>query len=150
MSKKENTVRLHRVFKAPVEKVYRAFVDPDAHAQWIPPYGFVCKVHEMDVKVGGKYKMSFTNFTTGNQHSWSGQFLELVPNELVKYSDKFDEPSMPEQMLTTVTLKEVICGTEIHITQENIPPAIPAEMCYLGWQESLIKLGGLVEPDIKD
>ena len=145
-----NTVKLHRVLKAPPEKVYRAFTEPNAMASWIPPYGFVCEVHSMDVKVGGSYKMSFTNFTTGNGNSFGGKYLELKQNELIKYSDKFDDPNMKGEMTTTVTLKKVSVGTEINITQEGIPEQIPVEMCYLGWQESLEKLKKLVEPDIRD
>lgn len=145
-----NTVTLHRVFAAPVEKVFKAFADADAMAAWLPPYGFVCKVHSMDFKVGGSYKMSFTNFTTGNGHSFGGQYLEIVPNELLKYTDQFDDPNLPGQMITTIKLKKVLCGTELVATQEGIPDVIPAEMCYLGWQESLDKLKRLVEPNIPD
>lgn len=147
---KSNNVKLHRVVTAPAEKVFRAFTDADAMAAWIPPYGFVCKVHSMDAKVGGTYKMSFINFSTGNGHSFGGEYIELVPNELIKYTDKFDDPNLPGEMTTTVELKTVVCGTEIHITQEGIPEAIPVEMCYLGWQESLEKLKKLVEPVIPD
>lgn len=145
-----NTVTLHRVFAAPVEKVFKAFADADAMAAWLPPYGFVCKVHSMDFKVGGIYKMSFTNFTTGNGHSFGGQYLEILPNELLKYTDQFDDPNLPGQMITTIKLKKVLCGTELVATQEGIPDVIPAEMCYLGWQESLDKLKRLVEPNIPD
>lgn len=145
-----NTVTLHRVFAAPVEKVFKAFADADAMAAWLPPYGFVCKVHSMDFKVGGTYKMSFTNFTTGNGHSFGGQYLEILPNELLKYTDQFDDPNLPGQMITTIKLKKVLCGTELVATQEGIPDVIPAEMCYLGWQESLDKLKRLVEPNIPD
>jgi uncharacterized protein YndB with AHSA1/START domain len=145
-----NKVHLHRVLTAPVEKVYRAFTDPDAMASWLPPYGFVAKVHSMDLKVGGKYKMSFTNFTTGSSHSFGGDYLEIKPNELLKYSDKFDDPNLPGEMTTTITFKAVSCGTEIVAVQEGIPEMIPAEMCYLGWQESLEKLKKLVEPNIPD
>ncbi len=145
-----NSVSLHRVFAAPVEKVFKAFVDADAMAAWLPPYGFVCKVHHFDPKVGGSYRMSFTNFTTGNSHSFGGEYLEIVPNELMKYNDKFDDPNLPGLMITTIHFKSVLCGTELTATQEGIPEMIPAEMCYLGWQESLDKLKRLVEPNIPD
>ena len=145
-----NTVNLHRVFTAPVEKVFKAFVNADAMASWLPPYGFVCKVHRMDAKVGGSYKMTFTNFTTGNSHSFGGEYLEIITNELIKYTDQFDDPNLPGQMITTIQLKSVLCGTELFATQEGIPDLIPTEMCYLGWQESLDKLKRLVEPNIPD
>ena len=145
-----NTVQLHRVFSAPVEKVYRAFTDADAMASWLPPYGFVCKVHSMDLKVGGLYRMSFINFSTGNGHSFGGQYLEIIPNSKLKYTDQFENADFPGQMITTIEFKEVICGTELFATQENIPESIPKEMCYLGWQESLDKLKRLVEPNIPD
>ena len=145
-----NNVTLHRVFAAPVEKVYKAFTDADAMASWLPPYGFVCKVHSMDFKIGGTYKMSFTNFTTGTEHSFGGQYLEILPNELLKYTDQFDDPNLPGQMITTIKFKKFLCGTELIATQEGIPDIIPAEMCYLGWQESLDKLKRLVEPNIPD
>jgi len=145
-----NSVKLHRVFTAEPEKVFRAFINPDAMASWLPPYGFVCKVHEMDARVGGKYKMSFTNFTTGNSHSFGGEYLEIIPNSLLKYTDQFDDPNMPGNMITTIELKKVMCGTELIAIQEGIPEMIPAEMCYLGWQESLEKLKKLVEPNIPD
>jgi uncharacterized protein YndB with AHSA1/START domain len=145
-----NIVKLHRVFAAPVEKVFRAFTDADAMASWLPPYGFVCKIHSMDSKIGGKYKMTFINFTTGNGHSFGGEYLEIIPNELLKYTDQFDDPNLPGQMITTIELKRVVCGTELFATQEGIPDAIPTEMCYLGWQESLDKLKRLVEPNIPD
>lgn len=145
-----NFVKLHRVFAAPVEKVFKAFTDADAMASWLPPYGFVCKVHSMDFKIGGSYKMTFTNFTTGKGHSFGGNYLEIITNELLKYTDQFDDPNLPGQMITTIELKKVICGTELFATQEGIPDAIPAEMCYLGWQESLDKLKRLVEPNIPD
>ena len=145
-----NTVNLHRVFTAPVEKVFKAFVNADAMASWLPPYGFVCKVHSMDAKVGGSYKMTFTNFTTGNSHSFGGEYLEIIPNELLKYTDQFDDPNLPGQMITTIQLKPVLCGTELIATQEGIPDLIPTEICYLGWQESLDKLKRLVEPNIPD
>ncbi|MBK7444549.1 MAG: SRPBCC family protein [Ignavibacteria bacterium] len=147
---KKNIVKLHRVFAAPVEKVFKAFTDADAMASWLPPYGFVCKVHSMDFKIGGSYKMTFTNFTTGKGHSFGGNYLEIITNELLKYTDQFDDPNLPGQMITTIELKKVICGTELFATQEGIPDAIPAEMCYLGWQESLDKLKRLVEPNIPD
>ncbi len=145
-----NKVSLHRVFTASIEKVYKAFVDADAMASWIAPYGFICKVQSMDVKVGGGYKMAFTNFTTGNSHAFGGEYLEVIPHEFLKYTDKFDDPNLPGEMITTITFKKVICGTEIFVTQEGIPAMIPAEMCYLGWQESLDKLKRLVEPNIPD
>lgn len=145
-----NIVKLHRVFVAPIEKVFKAFADADAMASWLPPYGFVCKVHSMDFKIGGRYKMSFINFTTGNGHSFGGEYLDIIPNELLKYTDQFDDPNLPGKMITTIELKRVICGTELIATQEGIPDAIPTEMCYLGWQESLDKLKRLVEPNIPD
>tara|TARA_R110002124_G_scaffold162962_3_gene330300 strand:- start:1035 stop:1484 length:450 start_codon:yes stop_codon:yes gene_type:complete len=145
-----NKVTLHRVFTAPVEKVFKAFTDADALASWLPPYGFICKVHNMDTQIGGKYKMSFTNFGTGSSHSFGGEYLEIVPNQLLKYTDVFDDPNLPGQMITTIIFRQVLCGTEITATQEGIPDAIPAEMCYLGWQESLEKLKKLVEPNIPD
>ena len=146
----ENSVSLHRVLKSTPEKIYRAFTEATAIASWLPPYGFLCTVQEMDVKVGGTFKMSFHNFGTGNGHSFGGKYLELKPNESLKYTDKFDDPNLPGEMTTTVTLRKVMVGTEIKILQEGIPPQIPAEMCYLGWQESLKKLEGLVEPVIPD
>jgi len=146
----EKIITLHRIFSAPVEKVFKAFTDSDAMAAWLPPYGFVCKVHSMDVKVGGKYKMTFTNFTTGNGHSFGGEYLEIIPNELLKYTDQFDDPNLPGEIITTIELKKVLCGTELIATQAGIPDAIPTEMCYLGWQESLDKLKRLVEPNIPD
>ncbi len=145
-----NNVKLHRVFSARVEKVFKAFINADAMAAWLPPYGFVCKVHNMDAKVGGTYKMSFTNFTTGNSHSFGGEYLEIVPNDFIKYTDQFDDPSLPGKMITTIQFKTVLCGTELNVSQEGIPEAIPTEMCYLGWQESLDKLKRLVEPNIPD
>jgi uncharacterized protein YndB with AHSA1/START domain len=143
-----NTVRLHRVLAAKPEKVYRAFLDPDAMARWLPPNGFTCKVHQMDTKVGGKHRMSFTNFTTGNGHSFGGEYLELVPNERLRYTDRFDDPNLPGEMQVTVTLKKVSVGTEITIVQAGVPAVIPLEGCYLGWQESLQNLARLVEPEI--
>jgi uncharacterized protein YndB with AHSA1/START domain len=145
-----NSVSLHRVIKASPQKVYRAFTEKAAIASWLPPWGFLCIVHEMDVKVGGSFRMSFHNFSTGNGHSFGGKYVELKPDELLKYTDKFDDPNLPGEMLTTVQLNKVMVGTEIKILQENIPSVIPAEMCYLGWQESLEKLIKLVEPEIPD
>lgn len=149
-TKNTNTVRLHRVLRAKTERVYRAFLDADALAKWLPPNGFTCKVHHMDAKVGGTFKMSFTNFSTGKSHSFGGKYLELKPHELIRYDDKFDDPNLPGTMITTVSLREVFCGTELNITQEGIPAMIPAEACYLGWQESLILLAKLVEAEIPD
>ena len=146
----DNSVSLHRVLKATPEKVYRAFTDALAISSWLPPYGFLCTVHEMDVKVDGKFRMSFTNFSTGNGHSFGGKYLELKPGEFLKYTDTFEDPNLPGEMTTTVWLKKVSVGTEIKVLQENIPSVIPAEMCYLGWQESLEKLTKLVEPNIPD
>lgn len=145
-----NIVRFHRVLRAKPERVYRAFIDPDAMVKWLPPNGFTGKVHQMDAKVGGIYKMSFTNFSTGSSHSFGGKYLELKPGELLRYTDKFDNPGLPGEMITTVVLKPVLCGTELNITQEGIPAMIPVEMCYLGWQESLAQLAKLVEPEIPD
>jgi len=144
------TVKLHRVFTAKAERVYKAFINPDAMAKWLPPNGFTGKVHEMDARVGGSYKMSFTNFSTGNSHSFGGEFVELVPNEKLSYTDKFDDPNLPGEMLTTVSLKQVSVGTEVSIVQEGIPDAIPVEACYLGWQESLNLLKLLVEAEIPE
>jgi len=144
------TVRLHRVIKSSPEKIYRAFVEPAALVRWIPPYGFVATVHEMDAKVGGTFRMSFTNFGTGNGNSFGGTFLELVPGERIRHTDRFEAPNMPEELVVTIDLKPVLCGTEIHIVQENLPEAIPLEFCYLGWQESLEQLARLVEPVIPD
>lgn len=145
-----NTVRFHRVLRASPEKVYRAFLDADAKARWLPPNGFTCKVHHLDARVGGTYKMSFTNFTSGKSHSFGGAYLELVPHERIRYTDSFDDPNLPGEMQTTVTLKKVACGTELIIVQEGIPDVIPPEMCCLGWQESLTHLALLVEPEISD
>jgi uncharacterized protein YndB with AHSA1/START domain len=142
------TVRLHRVIRATPERVYRAFLDADAMAKWLPPHGFTGKVHHLDARVGGSYKMSFTNFSTGQSHSFGGEYQELVPNERIRYSDKFDDPNMPGTMQTTITLRAVFCGVELNVVQEGIPEAIPAEMCYLGWQESLTLLMQLVEADL--
>lgn len=145
-----NTVRLHRVLRAPPERVYRAFLDADAIAKWLSPNGYTCKVHDLDTRVGGSYRMSFTNFSTGNGHAFGGTYLELVPGERIRYNDRFEDPNLPGEMTTTIVLKAVSCGTELQIVQENIPDAIPAEMCYLGWQESLVLLGKLVEAEIPD
>jgi uncharacterized protein YndB with AHSA1/START domain len=143
-----NTIRLHRVVRATPEKVYRAFLDADAMAKWLPPYGFTCKVHHFEPKVGGTFKMSFRNFTSGNSHSFGGTYLELVPHERIRYTDKFDDPNLPGEMTVTVLLKKVMCGTELNIEQAGVPAVIPAEMCYLGWQESLAQFAQLVEPEI--
>ena len=143
-----NTIRLHRVLHAAPEKIYRAFLDPDAMAKWLPPNGFTGKVHEIDARVGGSYRMSFTNFTTGQSHSFGGTYLELVPHERIRYTDKFDDPNLAGEIQVSITLKEVSCGTELNIVQEGVPGVIPAEMCYLGWQESLLSLANLVEVDI--
>lgn len=145
-----NIVKLHRVFAASPEKLFKAFTDADAMASWLPPYGFVCKVHSMDLKVGGTYKMSFTNFTTGSSHSFGGEYLEIIPNKRLKYTDQFDDPNLPGQIITTIEFKKALGGTEFFATQEGIPEIIPTEMCYLGWQESLDKLKRLVEPNIPD
>jgi uncharacterized protein YndB with AHSA1/START domain len=146
----ENTVKLHRVLQAPAERIYRAFLNPDAMAKWLPPHGFTGKVHHIKAEVGGTYKMSFTNLTTGNSHSFGGEFLELVPNERIRHTDKFDDPNLPGQMQTTISLKQVSVGTELTVVQEGIPSAIPVEACYLGWQESLTLLTQLVEAEIKE
>lgn len=143
-----NTIRLHRVLKATPEKVYRALLEPEALAKWIPPNGFTGKVHHQDARVGGTYKMSFTNFTTGKSHSFGGTYLELVPGERLRYTDKFDDPNLPGEIQVTVTLKQVLVGTEMNIEQAGVPAVIPPEMCYLGWQESLAQLAMLVEPEI--
>ena len=143
-----NTVRFHRVLRAPPERVYRAFLDADATAKWLPPYGFTCKVHHLDAKVGGTFRMSFTNFTNGQSHSFGGSYRELVPSEKIRYTDVFDDPNLPGEMQTTVVLKAVSCGTDIEIVQEGLPEMIPVEMCHLGWQESLAQLKRLVEPEI--
>ena len=144
----EHSVRLHRVLRTKPEKVYRAFLQADAMAKWLPPHGFTCTVHHFEPVVGGGFKMSFRNFSTGSGHSFGGQYVELVPNQLIRYTDKFDDPNMPGEMAVTVNLREVICGTELTVVQANIPAMIPLEMCYLGWQESLLQLAALVEPDI--
>jgi len=145
-----NTIRLHRVLAAKPEKVYRAFTTPDAMARWLPPNGFTCTVHQMDAKVGGAFRMSFTNFSTGKSHAFGGKYLELAPGELIRYTDRFDDPNLPGEMVTTVTLKPVSVGTEVTIVQEGVPAAIPPEACYLGWQQSLNHLATLIEPEIKD
>ena len=145
-----NTIRIHRVLRAKPERVYRAFLDADAMSKWLPPNGFTCKVHQMEAKAGGTFKMSFTNFTTGKSHSFGGEYLELVPNERIRYTDKFDDPNLPGEIQATITLKNVSCGTELNIVQEGVPGVIPAEACYLGWQESLILLAKLVEAEIPD
>lgn len=145
-----NTIHLHRVFKAPPERVYRAFLEPDALVRWIAPYGFTCAVHSMDARVGGGYRMSLTNFGTGRSHSFGGTYTELVPNELIRYTDRFDSPELPGEMSMMVRLRPVLCGTEVTIEQAGVPAVIPLEMCYLGWQESLEQLAHLVEPQIPD
>ena len=144
-----NTIRLHRVLRTAPEKLYRAFLDPAAMAKWLPPDGFTCTIEHLDAKVGGTYKMSFTNFTTGQKHSFGGKYLELIPGQRLRYTDQFDDPNLPGEIHVTIDLKKVSCGTELTIVQEGIPAVIPTEMCYLGWQESLILLAKLVEPDIK-
>ncbi len=145
-----NTVRLHRVLRAPAARIYRAFVEPYALSKWIPPYGFIATVHSMEAKVGGKFRMSFTNFSTGKSHSFGGEYRELVPGERLRYTDHFEDPNLPGELQVTVTLKAVSCGTDVSILQEGIPEVIPVEMCYLGWQESLAQLTQLVEPEIPD
>jgi uncharacterized protein YndB with AHSA1/START domain len=145
-----NTIRLHRVLRATPERVYRAFLDADAMTKWLPPNGFTGKVHHMDAKIGGTYKMSFTNFSTGKSHSFGGEYLELTPHERIRYTDRFDDPNLPGEIQTTVSLKKVSCGTELNIVQEGVPDIIPAEACYVGWQESLNLLAKLVEPEIPD
>lgn len=143
-----NTIRLHRVIRTKPEKIYRAFTEADAMSKWLPPYGFTCTVHHLEAKVGGSFRMSFRNFTTGNGHSFGGKYVELVPNEKIRYTDKFDDPNLPGEMQVTVTFKSVLIGTEINISQEGVPAVIPPEMCYAGWQESLEQLAKLVEPEI--
>lgn len=145
-----NTVKFHRVLKAPAERVYRAFLDPDAMVKWLPPHGFTGKILSMDARVGGGYRMSFTNFGTGKSHSFGGTYVELTPHEKIRYTDRFDDPNLPGEMSVTITLKPVLCGTELNIVQEGIPEVIPAEFCYLGWQESLALLAHVVEPEIPD
>jgi len=146
----KGTIQLHRVLRAPAERVYRAFLDAEAMAKWLPPHGFTCKVHHLDARIGGSYKMSFTNFSTGHGHSFGGEYRELVPSERIRYTDTFDDPNLSGEMQTTVTLKPVSCGTELNVVQEGLPEAIPLEMCYLGWQDSLAQLADLVEPEIPD
>lgn len=150
MSATTGTVRLHRVLRAPAERIYKAFIDGDAMSRWLPPHGFIGKVHEIDARVGGGYRMSFTNFGTGSAHSFSAKYVELVPNERIVHTDRFDDGNLPGEMHVTITLKPVLCGTELNIVQEGIPAAIPTGMCYLGWQESLGQLANLVEPSIPD
>ena len=145
-----NTISLHRVLRAPPERVYRAFLDAGALCKWLPPHGFTGTVHELDAKVGGKYRMSFTNFGSGSSHSFGGEYLELVPGKRIVHTDRFDDPNLPGEMVTTIALVKVSCGTELHVTQEGVPSMIPPEMCYLGWQESLAQLAKLVEPEIPD
>ena len=145
-----NTVRFHRVLRAPAERVYRAFLEPQAMAKWLPPHGFVGEVHELDARVGGGYRMSFTNFSTGKSHSFGGKYVELTPHERIRYTDRFDDPAMPDEMQVTITLRKVLCGTELEIVQEGLPSAIPVEFCYLGWQESLSLLAHLIEAEIPD
>jgi uncharacterized protein YndB with AHSA1/START domain len=145
-----NTIRLHRVLRASPDRVYRAFLDPEAMVKWLPPNGFTGKVHHMEAKVGGTYKMSFTNFSTGKSHSFGGSYVELAPNERIRYTDRFDDPNLPGEIVATITFKKVSCGTELNILQEGVPGVIPAEACYLGWQESLILLAKLVEAEIPD
>lgn len=142
------TVRLQRVLRAPPQRVYKAFVEADALAKWLPPHGFTCKVHHLEARVGGTFRMSFTNFGNGGGNAFGGQYLELVPGERIRYTDVFDDPNLPGEMVVTVTLTQVLCGTELQVVQEGIPAVIPVEMCYLGWQESLVQLAALVEPDI--
>jgi uncharacterized protein YndB with AHSA1/START domain len=143
------TIRLHRVLRTKAEKIYRAFLEPDALCKWLPPFGFTCSVQHIEPKVGGTFRMSFRNFSTGHSHSFGGEYRELVPHQLIRYTDKFDDPHLPGEMQVTVSLKAVSCGTEVSIVQEGIPEMIPTEMCYLGWQESLVQLANVVEPDIK-
>ena len=145
-----HTIRLHRVLKGTPERVYRAFTNADALAKWLPPYSFTCHVHEMDARVGGSFRMSFTNFTSGKSHSFGGKYLEMVPNERVRYTDRFEDPNLPGGIVCTVALKKVSCGTELNVVQEGVPGVIPAEACYQGWQESLAQLARLVDPEIPD
>ena len=150
MSSSTHTVRLHRVLRGAPERVYKAFLDPDAMAKWLPPHGFTGKVHEMDARVGGGYRMSFTNFNTGKSQSFGGKYVELSPHERIRYTDKFDDPNLPGEMQVTISFRKVMCGTELEIVQEGIPAAIPVEFCYLGWQECLAQLAHVVEPEIPD
>lgn len=150
MSDTPNTVRLHRVLKAPPERVYRAFLEPLAMAKWNAPHGFLCEVHSVDARVGGSFRMSFTNFSTGTSHSFGGEYVELTPHERIRYTDRFDDPNMAGTIEVDITLRQVLCGTDLTIVQSGLPPVIPVEMCYLGWQESLAQLANVVEPDIPD
>jgi uncharacterized protein YndB with AHSA1/START domain len=150
MSSTTNTVRLHRVLRAPAERLYRAFIDPDAMVKWLPPHGFTARMHDSDARVGGSYRMSFTNFSTGKSHSFGGRYVELTPHERIRYTDRFDDPALPGEMQVTITLRKVDCGTELQIVQEGLPAVIPLESCYLGWQESLSQLAQLVEAEIPD
>lgn len=150
MTETTHTIRLHRVLCAPVERVFKAFSDPDAYCRWIPPNGFTGKIYEMDFRIGGGYRMSFTNFGTGKSHTFGGKYIEIVPNELIHHTDQFDDPNLPGEMNVTVTFRPVLCGTELNVVQAGVPAVIPAEMCYLGWQESLLALARLVEPEIPD
>lgn len=150
MASPTHTIRLHRVLRAPPERLYKAFLDPDAMCKWLPPHGFTGRMHHFDARVGGGYRMSFTNFGTGSSHSFSVTYLELTPNERIRHTDKFDDPNLPGEMTVTVTLRKVLCGTDLSVVQEGVPSVIPAEMCYLGWQESLNLLALLVEPEIPD
>ena len=150
MSAATGTVRLHRVYRCPPEKLYKAFLDPDAMAKWLPPHGFTGRVHSMDVRVGGRYRMSFTNFGTGKSHTFGGTYKELVPGEKIRYTDKFEDPSMPGEIMVTISFRTVLCGTEVNIVQEGLPAQIPVEFCYVGWQESLSLLAQVVEPEIPD
>lgn len=150
MSDTSRTIRLHRVVRAPAERLYRAFLDPDAMAKWLPPHGFTARVHEMDARVGGGYRMSFTNFSTGHTHSFGGSYVELTPDERIRYTNRFDDPDMAGEMQVTIALRKVDCGTELEIVQEGLPAVIPLEPCYLGWQESLSQLAQLVEPEVPD
>jgi len=145
-----HTIRLHRVLRAPAERIYRAFIDPDAMVKWLPPNGFTGTVHAMDARVGGSYRMSFTNFSSGKSHAFGGEFLELVPHERIRYTDKFEDPGLPGELQTTITLRAVSCGTELTVVQDGVPEVIPAEACYLGWQESLVLLAKLIEAEIPD
>lgn len=150
MNNEQNTVRLHRILQAPPERIYKAVLDPAANCKWLAPHGFTCTVHELNATVGGTYKMTFTNFSSGNSHSFGGKYLELLPGEKIVATDVFDDPNLPGQMVTTWTFNKVLCGTEVNVVQENIPSAIPTEMCYLGWQQSLEQLAKLVEPEIPE
>ena len=150
MSDVSNSIRLHRVIRAPAERIYRAFLDPGAMVKWLPPHGFTGKVHEVDARVGGGYRMSFTNFSTGSSHSFGGRYLELAPHERIRYTDRFDDPNLPGEMQVTVALRKVDCGTELQVVQEGVPSMIPIESCYLGWQESLSQLAQLVEAEIPE